>query len=223
MDTQPESSADSGNSTMTTVSIIIPVVLALGVSVWGILILLGIIHHRRLRLDSSSSSQRSRTHYNDIEKVALLCEPQLLEIHLSCEPCGDSIQDIHPLSVELLSSHSNDLISRGHRPNFKTSKPAEMREERQRRPKKLASRTGTTSKPAQMTVLVAMPSRYPDPHTQWNNCNIGTRSVSYTSKFEPEPAKVPELEKLPVDQAHDTSALNYYGTMEIGTVSYYLF
>ncbi|KAI0090467.1 hypothetical protein BDY19DRAFT_773537 [Irpex rosettiformis] len=203
-----------GSTTLNVIAIVAPLVLGTGILIWGFLLFMGVMQR------SHPSSGSAGSHASDREKAASLHEPELVEVELLCasynKHCGENS---HPLSVELLKQ-GDTSTSPGRQSSRKLRKASKSRKlQKKERPGASPLQTVATARPAQVTVLIAMPTADPSRHAHWEHCDIGTRNVLYKADIDDEP-KIERVKTQVEELSYDVGHRDIYYN---GAASYYMF
>ncbi|GJE85271.1 hypothetical protein PsYK624_013500 [Phanerochaete sordida] len=170
------SAAPSGSkdhSTLRIVATIVPIVVIVAITLWGLLVAGGIMHHR------SSYETDATPELN--EKRGADDEPQLWEVSLKSVKPEDYHDALHPLALEVQPEQLVYYAARGHRSTSQIDiTGGKRRLWRTFTSSSSITRTDAPLQQAQVSVLVVMPSPpATSPAVKHVDYAIGTRQALY--------------------------------------------
>lgn len=204
-------SHSSGSSAVKVAAIIIPVVIILSITFYGLAVAGGIMHHRRR--GSHSDATASSTDGFSEKRVDLANEPRLWEVSLTTSSQDGGHKALRPLAMEMHPAEKNPpSLTKGCEIYTQCTNPSQ----RKLRPwtsiaststlssKSSLSQSSLYSHPAQVAVIVAMPSIRDGRAEAANHFAIGTRPVLYETEA---PPRIPPPTPPPIPQpAHRPQA-----------------
>ncbi|KAJ3545261.1 hypothetical protein NM688_g5646 [Phlebia brevispora] len=177
----PPSSSSSNHSTLRIVATIIPIVIIVAVVMWGLLVAAGFRHQRGGVYPAPSDTGHLHSYRYREKWTEHLEEPKLWDVRTETTEVKPYLEDLHPLSVEVLSD--GHKRSKSWRKKGVSLDPPKRK--RSWRSWTSVPHPGPSSQEGQVSVFVAMPTPGGRHSGQpMRDFVIGTHPVVYTSGAE---------------------------------------